>query len=216
VRRGATTAAALSLLTVLSGCGSGSPTASSSASSTSTSSAPDAYSYSDPASVARYSADTNLDGVAGLPPRTFDGLTAIYQPMVEPYGMRLTRGAVIRLPTGPHLQLYVEPTGTAISSQDYLDRVVALTKLTAPDIFASYSGVATFDICQEPPPGVDDRVDPVPITVVFLTRGQVERVSWDTVTLKALRQVVNDLPGGRLEVSDTVQQLNEWKSAEPR
>jgi hypothetical protein len=153
--------------------------------------------------------------VAGLPPRSAEELGAKYTPIVEPLGVRLTRAAVVMLGTGPHLQLYVEPSGTAIAPQDYLERLVPLTKAIAPGAFQEFGGLETFDICQEPAPGVDDRPEPDPVSVVFLTRAQVGKVAWDRVTLKDLRQVVKDLPGGQIEVHMGVDSLPGWRSSEP-
>jgi len=212
----ASAVAVISLLG-LAACGGGTSTASSSASTGPYSRATysDDTSSSDPASVARFSPDSDLPFETDLPPRTFADLQGIYQPLVDGMGLRLTRAAVIRIKTGPHLQLYVEPTGTAISPQDYLARIVPLAKAIVPDAFAAYPGIATFDICQEPPPGVDDSPEPPPITVLFLTRAQVESVHWDTVTLRDLRKLVQDQAGGELTADANVSALSEWTAASP-
>ena len=216
-RRASIAIAAVGLLGLaLAACGGGT-TASSSSSSAGpyTQGRYDDSTSSDPASVARFSPDSSLSDSGDLPPRTFTGLTEIYQPLVEGMGLRLTRAAVIRLNTGPHLQLYVEPSGTAISPQDYVARIVPLAKAIAPGAFSSYPGIATFDICQEPPPGVDDSPEPPPVTVLFLTRDQVESVHWDTVSLRDLRKLVKDTQGGELTADANVSALSDWTAAEP-
>ncbi len=108
-------------------------------------------------------------------------MRAIYEQPFADMGLHLTRASVVQLDTGPHLQLYVEPVGGA-TNEDYISRILPTARVVAPDAFAEYTDLATFDMCQEPPPGVDDSAVPVPVTVLFMTRAQVEDVSWDTVT----------------------------------
>jgi hypothetical protein len=218
-RRATAALGAALAVALLAACGGGGSIAA--AGSSSSSSGPytqgsyDDASSSDPASVARFSADSNVPASAGLPPRAFTELEQLYGPAVDAMGLKLTRAAVIRIQTGPHLQLYVEPTGTAISPQDYLARIVPLAQAIAPHSFADYPGIATFDICQEPPPGVDDSPEPPPVTVLFLTRAQVESVHWDSVTLRDLRRLVKDEAGGELTADANVSALSEWAATNP-
>lgn len=209
--------AVAALLLVAAACGGGEPASSSSGSGASSSSPSSSPYGSDPAGAARSFASTASGAIAAgdLPPRTLRGLQPLYGPAVEPLGVRLTRGLVLPLQAGPHLQLYVEPTGTAISPQDYLARIIPLIRATGVGALKEYADLVSFDVCQEPPPGVDDSPDPPPDVLVFLTRAQVESLDWSTATLRDLRRVVRDMPGGQLKVKDEIAALPEWRASEP-
>jgi hypothetical protein len=214
-RRGAGRGAAVvgvGLAVALAACGSDSPRPSAS-SSGSSSSYPAGSGYDDPAGSAR-SVHVEAPDVPGLPPRAFQGLSALYADAFAAEGMRLTRGAVIQLPTGPHLQLYAEPTGTTTNA-DYVARIATLARAVAPGAFADYPSLASLDVCQEPPPGVDDSKEPPPETVLFITRAQAATVAWDTVTVTDLRRVIAASSGGELQVSATIAADPAWTSTAP-
>ena len=216
-RRAARLAAAAGLVVASAACASDGPSASSStssgASSGAGSSGASASWYSDPAGSAR-SVHVEPGDAAGLPPRSFQGLSARYADLFAAQGMRLTRASVIQLPTGPHLQLYAEPTGTTTNA-DYVARIATLAGAVAPESFAQYSGLSSLDVCQEPPPGIDDRADPAPETVLFITRAQAAQVPWDTVTVTDLRRVVAASSGGELQVSAAIAADPAWTATAP-
>ena len=122
---------------------------------------------------------------APLPPSSFDELREIFAPRFEAVGMRLTRASLVELDGGPHLQLYIEPPGE-LSTEDYVDNIVPTTAAVAPFVFEAFADLASFDLCQEPPPGVDDSVAPEQVTVVALTRQQAAQLEWPDPELSEL------------------------------
>ena len=55
-----------------------------------------------------------------------------------------------------------------------------------PEVFERWDELRTFDVCQEPLPGEDDRKEPPPVTQLFGTRAEAADVDWQTVTLAEL------------------------------
>jgi hypothetical protein len=174
--------------------------------------------YSDPAGSAR-SVHVEPKEQAGLPPRTFAELSAIYDARFEALGVRLSRASVIQLPAGPHLQLYVVPA-TAATNADYVTRIATLAKAVAPDAFSQWPALASLDVCQEPQPGAADSParsdgDPPPVTVLFITRAQAAVVAWDNLTVTDLRRVIATTSGGELQVDPTIEADPAWTSTAP-
>ena len=136
-----------------------------------------------------------------LPPNDVDELKAIFDPQLEPLGLRLTRGTLRERSSkggyeisneGTHLALYVEPTGP-YSTRQYLDGVITVTRLFAPAIFDRWSGLESFDICQEPHAKVDPSAEPQPATAIDMTEEEAREIDWETVSLidllaRSLRQ----------------------------
>lgn len=150
---------------------------------------------------------------ASLPPGDFESLAAIFEPRYEPLGMRLTRASVVEIDGGAHLQLYVEPT-EAVEPQQYLDSIVPTTAAVVPFIFDEWPELASFDVCQEPPPGVDDRVAPEQVTVVALTRDQAESLDWPDPDLTELMSAVIDAERiGEVRGNDAVEALPDFQAA---
>lgn len=125
------------------------------------------------------------------PPSSIDDLAAEFDDLLEPLGLHITRGDVIDRseggyvpsPTGDHLALYVEPLDdAAYSPEDYVDGLGTVTALVTPLVFERWSGIQSYDICQEPPADVDDRTAPAPYTQIEIDRVEAEAVDWDTAT----------------------------------
>ncbi len=109
-----------------------------------------------------------------LPPSARKDLVAIFAKQVKPFGLRVTRAALVnpqqeRDAKGTHLAIYVEPTGD-YTPQNYIDGTVAVSKVFLPYVFTRWKGLKSFDVCQEPRPAVDDRPVPEPETQVYATR----------------------------------------------
>lgn len=146
-----------------------------------------------------------------LPPVDPLAIAPLFEDELAEIGVRLTdRGGLVDRsngyefsPTGDHVALYVEPVGTYTDEQ-YVDGIVSITRAVAPLLFATYEGVASFDICQEPRPEEDLRDEPPPVTQIEMTRDQVEAVDWGAVDLVDLleRQAAGELV--YLRVSPTV------------
>ena len=127
-----------------------------------------------------------------LPPNDFDELAERFDPQLEPLGLRLTRGALVDTDggyevsdTGRHLAVYVEPTD-AYTTADYTEGIVTTAQVFLPVVFDRWDRLETFDVCQEPLPGEDDRREPPPVTQLYVARDEAAAVDWDTVTLTEL------------------------------
>jgi hypothetical protein len=127
---------------------------------------------------------------ASLPPADHTDLVAIFDPKVRRFGLRVTRASLVnakeqRSKSGTHLAIYVEPTGP-YDTQDYIDGTLRVTRVFLPYVFNRWKGLLSFDVCQEPPPGVDDRLSPAPETQVFATRAGNKRIDWPKVDVASL------------------------------
>lgn len=127
-----------------------------------------------------------------LPPRAVADMAPLLDPLLAPLGLRLTRSALVQRPDRgggdggkPHLALYVEPTSTWDDAR-YVATIAPLARLVTPFVFDRWAGVASYDVCQEPLPGVDDRAEPPPITVFEVSRAYARTVVWGQVTLGEL------------------------------
>jgi hypothetical protein len=133
-------------------------------------------------------------GAAGrddsFPPSARKDLVAIFDKKVKPFGLRVTRAALVnpkqrRDPKGTHLAIYVEPTGE-YTPQDYIDGTVDVSKVFLPYVFNRWKSLKSFDVCQEPRPAVDDRPEPAPETQVYATRAGSKLVDWKTVDVATM------------------------------
>jgi hypothetical protein len=155
------------------------------------------------------------------PPNDFEELAAIFDPMVDEMGLRVTRASLVDLDTydesdtGNHLALYVEPTG-AYSVTDYVEGVSELTNLLTPMIFERWTAIDSYDVCQEPPPDDDNQTAPPPVTQVHATRAQADTMDFP-VTLEDLRALYETRPPGieRVYVDENLAETHEWKEAAP-
>jgi hypothetical protein len=139
-----------------------------------------------------------------LPPNDKAAIERVFRSELDRLGLRLTRGALVDLksgrPTskGTHLAVYVEPVGP-YSADDYVGSIVAVTKVFAPRSFDTWSGLVSFDVCQEPLPSVDTRREPPPKTKVDMTRNASDKVDWDDLDLSQL--LIDEKRLGRRELS---------------
>src|SRR6478735_2123269 len=127
---------------------------------------------------------------ASLPPSARKDLVAIFAKKVKPFGLRVTRAALVnplqeRDAKGTHLAIYVEPTG-GYTPQNYIDGTVAVSKVFLPYVFTRWKGLKSFDVCQEPRPAVDDRPVPEPETQVYATRAGSTLVDWKNVDVATM------------------------------
>jgi hypothetical protein len=124
------------------------------------------------------------------PPSSRKALVAIFEKKMEPFGLRVTRAALVdslqkRDPKGTHLAIYVEPTGE-YTPQQYIDGTLDVSKVFLPYVFTRWKGLESFDVCQEPRPVVDDRVAPAPETQVYATRAGSKLVDWKTADVATM------------------------------
>jgi hypothetical protein len=156
------------------------------------------------------------------PENDLEALAEIFDPVVEPMGLVVTRGSLVDLEgtydeadDGNHLALYVEPTRD-YTTEDYVDGIAELTNLLTPMIFENYTEIDSYDICQEPAPEDDDQAAPPPITQVFVTRTQADAIDFP-VSLTDLRTLYEERPPGieTLYADDEIERTAEWKAAAP-
>jgi hypothetical protein len=135
-----------------------------------------------------------------LPPSTFAALAKRFDPQLEKLGLRTTRGLLQNLdtyrpdPEGTHLAIYVEPIGE-MTDAEFLDNVTKTSRIFLPKVFKQYADLESFDVCQEPVPGVDDREAPPPVTQLLVSREGYKRVRWRTATLDDLVEAALIEPG---------------------
>ena len=135
------------------------------------------------------------------PPNDVTELARIFDPQLEPLGLRLVRGRLIDRSeggyepsdTGTHLALYAEPFGT-VSTDRYISNIVPLTKIFVPEVFDRWERLASFDICQEPLPVVNDDPEPPPVSQVTVFRGPATNLDWDGMDLRGLIRASRDFP----------------------
>jgi hypothetical protein len=143
-----------------------------------------------------------------LPPGDVPSLRAAIQPIVEPLGLRFTRGALIddtegyvESDTGTHLALYVEPIDDDEYGNDrYLENLYQLTADITPFVFESWPGLQSYDICQEPHQSDDPAYAPFPLTQVELSREAAESYDFSAGDLPSLVDHLMSTPGARLLV----------------
>jgi hypothetical protein len=137
------------------------------------------------------SAGRSVDDRPDLPPATRDAIAALFDGKLARLGLRTTRATLQNLetyrsdPNGRHLAIYVEPTAKS-SDARYLTTLVKSARIFLPMVFEEWSGLKSFDICQEPLPGVDDRAEPPPMTQVLVSRKGAGFVHWKRASLEDL------------------------------
>src|SRR5680860_1291267 len=126
------------------------------------------------------------------PPDDFAGLAAMFDDGLERLGLQMTRGALVdttggyeESDTGRHLAVYVEPTAE-YTTADYTDGIVPSAQVFLPEVFERWDRLETFDVCQEPLPGADDRKEPPPVTQLYVSREEADAIDWETVGLAEL------------------------------
>jgi hypothetical protein len=168
---------------------------------------------------------TNAGGAVpqeSYPPNDYEALATIYDPMLEPMGLHLTRGALIdrsdngyqESDEGNHLALYVEPIDdTGFTTEDYVAGLYDVTALITPYTFERWSEIDSYDICQEPPNTEDDRPEPFPETQIELDRTFGESFPWETGNLVSLLAAVDASDGAQITVSKPVRENADYKVA---
>lgn len=170
-------------------------------------------------------ATTTSDGLDGeLPPVEPLALEPVFGAGLAEIGLRLTdRGGlvdtrdgqyVVGVPDGNHLALYAEPIGDYTTEQ-YVEGILTVTRLTAPETFRRWPALETYDICQEPPSEVDDGQAPAPATQIAMSAEQAAAFDWDSVTLVDLLAAHQDRPSRieTLNVSSVVSRHPVYRSA---
>jgi len=144
------------------------------------------------AAVTACSSDDSEPAAEHLPPNDFAELAAMFDDELERLGLQMTRGALVdttggyeESDTGRHLAVYVEPTAE-YTTADYTDGIVPSAQVFLPEVFERWDRLETFDVCQEPLPGADDRKEPPPVTQLYVSREEADAIDWETVGLAEL------------------------------
>lgn len=154
-----------------------------------------------------------------LPPAAALDLEATYGDALAELGLRLTdRGGLIDRSgggyepsaTGTHLALYVEPIDDR-TPEEYVEGIASVAAVFG-DVFDRWSGLESYDVCQEPVEDAPsdnepayDPAEPLPVTQIELTRAQAAAFDWDTVTVEELIAASRaDPPGLALRVSSSL------------
>lgn len=127
-----------------------------------------------------------LDTSSELPPNDIAYFKQLYDPYLASVGLEISYGKLQdpdngyrSSPTGTHLALYAIPTGDYTLDQ-YLAGMWTVTAAMTRDVFARWSGLETWDICQLPVGVEVDPDDPPPShTQIALSREQAERIDWE-------------------------------------
>ncbi len=155
-------------------------------------------------------APADLDGP--LPPVDAINAEGLFGDEFAALGLRLTNrgglidrsnGGYVKVETGDHYALYVEPVSESYSVEDYADNLLVLARLVGPALMDRYPGLVSYDICQEPPAAEQEDPYPPPATQIDLSREQVDAVDWETATVADLFALRDR--GGVVNVSDEIQ-----------
>lgn len=137
---------------------------------------------------------TTTPDTAGRPPKNASEIIPIYKDELAELGLLLTprnglidrsNNQYINSAEGQHLAIYVEPT-RARTNEEYIEGILAVTKIFVPDVFDRWPRLESMDVCQEPDPVIDNREEPPPLTQIEFTREQAEAIDWDNVTIADL------------------------------
>ena len=178
------------------------------------------------------SPSTNADPVAvltaspseaalNLPPTAEAEIAAIFDPLLEDYGLRVSRAALLSTTepyeeseTGEFLGLYVEPTGE-YAPADYVENMAPLARLMIPYSFDRWAAIQIVDVCQEPTPDIDDSEEPRPETQVQSTREAPDQLQWDELDLfELVAAAEREEPRGViLRVSSRIGREPVWREA---
>ena len=155
-----------------------------------------------------------------LPPQDLSSIRKVYDEALATMGLTLTRGALIDLtggryepsPDGRHLALYVEPIDGR-TDEEYAEAAWTLSALITPDVFARWSGLDSYDICQEPLAEVDPSPEPNPVTQLNLTRAAADTVDWTNGSLTDLLVAARQSTDLRMYVNREIRETPIYRAA---
>lgn len=151
-----------------------------------------------------------------LPPHQYADLQPLLEPLVTPLGFTITRASLVEVgtyevsPLGTHLAIYLEPLETN-TPDEVAAAFTTLAAMLVPEVFARWSGLVSFDFCQEPFTA-DDGSAPPSDTLLDVTREVAEAIDWEAVTLAGL--IAADGPGLRVYAAEHVRASATWAEAE--
>lgn len=150
-----------------------------------------------------------------LPPHERDDLAALFDPLVEALGYRVTRASLIDRTTyqvdaeGGHLALYVAPLAD-ISADQFAAAFPSLVAVFLPFVFDRWPELHSFDVCQEPFDSTEGT--PPSLTIIDLTRQAATTVDWDQLDLAGLIDL-DQQQGITVWARPTVRDSATWSAA---
>jgi hypothetical protein len=152
-----------------------------------------------------------------LPAHTSEAVIALFSDVVEPLGFRVTRGSLVDLtsyrasPEGRHLAVYVAPLDE-YGPGDHAEAFMPLARLFMPMVFERWTGLESFDICQEPHTWLGGGTPPA-VTLFDIDRATAEDIVWDTVTLRDLIDLADGHDHLRVTANPEVAASDPWRLA---
>ena len=152
-----------------------------------------------------------------LPPADLESLAAIFDPLVAPYGYRIGRAALIdrgtyrETPDGNHLALYLTPL-VAKTADDYVADFMPLARLFMPGVFEAWSGLLSFDVCQEPFEW-EGSTSPPGLTILDVNRVAADEIDRATVDLAGLLDADQELEGLDIHAQQDIRTTDAWSAA---
>lgn len=156
------------------------------------------------------------ESATSLPPHERDALAAIFDPLVEPLGYRVTRAALITRdtyvvdPAGDHLAIYLSPLDD-IGFDRFATDLPAITEVFLPLVFERWPALASFDVCQEP--FASESQTPPSQTIVDLTREAAALVEWNGIDLAGLIDAGATIDGIAVWARAGVRDSVPWQAA---
>ncbi len=150
-----------------------------------------------------------------LPPYERDDLVAIFDPLVEPLGYRVTRASLFNRTTfevtaeGAHLALYVAPLSD-ISDDQFARDFPSLVKVFLPLVFDRWPDLTSFDVCQEPFDSAEET--PPSLTLIDLGREAAAGVAWESLDLAGLIEL-HEITGIGVWANLGVRESATWQDA---
>ena len=128
---------------------------------------------------------------ASFPPTSPASLSAMFNPDLGRLGLQIQRVELEQPPTykieahGRRLAVYVHPSGV-FTAADYLRNLGPVAATFLPTVFHRWSGLQSFDVCEDPPSSVDPSPEPPSVAQIVVTRAAAAQIDWRHITLPEL------------------------------
>ena len=152
-----------------------------------------------------------------LPPAALESLAAIFDPIIEPFGYRVGRAALIDRATyretsdGTHLALYLTPFVDK-SAEDFVADFMPLATAFVPTVFDAWPGLVSFDVCQEPY-AWEGSTAPPGLTIFDIDRDAADQIDWESVDLAGLIAADAALDGLDIHAQREIRETDAWSAA---
>jgi hypothetical protein len=167
-------------------------------------------------SAAAKSTSTSTISEETLPPHELAELAAIFDPIVDPLGYRVSRAALIVRstyqvdPDGDHLAIYLAPLDDITPEQFAADLTPIVTRFV-PEVFERWPDLLSFDVCQEP--FASEAETPPSLTLVDVTRRAAAQVDWSGIELSGLIEAGANVDGLTVWARTRIVESAPWQAA---